>query len=66
MLKGFIQDWLVTHIPFERLWDSELSIIFLITYLADAFIQSDLQSIRLSRGQSPLEKCGVPVMYLSH
>ena len=28
-------------------------------YLADAFIQSDLQLIRLSRGLSPLEQCGV-------
>ena len=31
----------------------------IICYLADYFIQSDLQMIRLSRGQSLLEKCGV-------
>ena len=30
-----------------------------ISYFADTFIQSNLQLIRLSRGQSPLEQCGV-------
>ena len=32
-----------------------LSLRIIIPYLADAFIHSDLQLIRLSRGQSPLE-----------
>ena len=30
----------------------------IICYLADAFIQSNLQLFRLSREQSPLEQCG--------
>ena len=37
--------------------DSVITSSFLL--LTDAFIQSNLQSIRLSRGQSPLEQCGV-------
>ena len=57
-------------------------VILIMCYLADAFIvYSNLQLIRLNRGQSPLEQCRakgptavwilswlhrVPVMYLSH
>ena len=32
---------------------------YITCHLADAFIQSDLQLIRLSRRHTPLEQCGV-------
>ena len=37
-------------------------IINIISYLAYTFTQSDLQLIQVSRGQSPLEQCGVKVL----
>ena len=40
--------------------DVTLHHIKIICYLAEAFIQSDLQLIRLSRGQPPLKQCNGP------
>ena len=45
--------------PAEVVTVKDLASYYITCHLADAFIQSDLQLIRLSRGQSPLEKCGV-------
>ena len=36
-----------------------ITLHYITCHLADAFIQSDLQLIRLSRRHSPLEQCGV-------
>ena len=61
------------HGPQRRFWFTECpgmsfdnkcerkglhSVYFITCHLADAFIQRDLQSIRLSRGQTPLEQGG--------
>ena len=60
----FIHEFAFLHLlPFHTelrgVSGASTGIIIIICYLADTFFQSTLQLIRLSRGQSPLEKCGV-------
>ena len=54
------QLYLLSHIaPLELKYIYIYNIMILLRHLADAFIQSDLQLITLSRIHAPLEQCGV-------